>query len=87
MRDKYLGKEGITEKYNFRGNLVNCAKNGGMILGGLYSLTRIVGEDIRGIFLGIGLAGVSYVGGSYIFKRNEGKKEKALKNLERKAVA
>jgi hypothetical protein len=87
MRDKYLGKDGITEKYDFMGNIINCGKKGGIILGGLYSITRIVSEDVKGIFFGAGFAAISYFGGNYISKMNEKKKEKALKNLESKTAA
>jgi hypothetical protein len=92
MKDKYLNKEGITEKYDFKSKKINCVEWIG-ILGGLgyavahmgYDFSTKMNLDIKGVKdlgIGVGVALVSWIGGDYISKRNEKKKEKALRNLE-----
>jgi hypothetical protein len=81
MNDKYLSKDGIEEKYYHRNELIKCLRNIGTIAGLGYAVLK-VGTNLREMIAG-GVLGVgSYLTGRYLHKRNEAKKEKALKNLE-----
>jgi hypothetical protein len=92
MKDKYLGKDGITEKYDFRCKYIRGSQILGVGLGGIYSLFPIAHnfmssendsiKDIRNMGVGVLIGVCSYLIGDYIHKRNESKREKALKNLE-----
>lgn len=92
MRDKYLGKDGIMEKYNFRGRYITWAQNIGMASGYIYSICNIFpgfssgqnlnGEGVEKVLGGFLVGTLSYFLGNYMHKVNEKKKEKALKNLE-----
>lgn len=82
MRDKNLGKDGITEKYNFRCDTIKCIRNIGAIGGGIYSIWGIGHQNLGEIFFGVGLGASSYLIGNYFYIRDKIRKEKALKNLE-----
>jgi Na+/proline symporter len=92
MKDKNLGKDGITEKYDFRGKYIEGGQILGMVVGYVYSLYNMVpsflseqnlnGRDAGKVIWGFLFGTASYFLGSYIHKRSEKKKEKALKNLE-----
>jgi hypothetical protein len=95
MKDKYLNKEGITEKYDFKSKNINIIQNIGIIGGFGYALAHIGYDVLRNMELsmnsvkdlgfGVGVAIASWISGDYLSKRNEKKKEKALRNLEERA--
>ena len=87
MRDKYLGKDGLTEKYNFIGSLISCGKNLGMLGGGVCIVGGARYENITSLGIGAGVIALSYFGGNYISKKNKEKKEKALNNIEARLLA
>ena len=82
MNNKYLSKEGITEKYDDRNSIIKCIMDVGIIGGGLLSVIGACSEDIRELGIGAGIGTVSYFLGNYIYKRNENKRQKALKDIE-----
>lgn len=82
MKDKYLSKDAIAEKYDFRCDVIKFAEKLGLIGGGLYSISGVAFEDIRMIGIGAGIGVVSVLSGNYLNNMNEKKKEKALRNLE-----
>jgi hypothetical protein len=82
MKDKYLGKDGITEKYDLKCNLIKCFRNIGILGGGAYAIYGVHNNNLKEMVLG-GVFGLgSYVLLNYTNMRNEKKKEKALKNIE-----
>lgn len=82
MKDKYLGKDGITEKYDFRGKIINYFKTIGTVGGGVYVILSLGPNNLGEILVGGGVGTSSYFLGNYLNKVNEKKKQKALKNLE-----
>jgi len=86
MRDKYLGRDGIEEKYNFRGDIINYFKNIGTIGGGVFVLLSL-GKDVGEVLTGGGVTTFSYFVGDSLHKLNNKIKEKALKNLESRTAA
>jgi len=84
---KYLTKEGIEEKYNFRKSLINPLKITGIIGGGVIALLGIGVENLGEVLIGGGVGGFSYVFGSSLNRINEKRKEKDIKNLENKSLS
>ena len=92
MKDKFLSKDGIADKYNFRGQCIEGIQNLGMGVGYIYSLCNMVpsflseqnlNDEYAGKVIGGFLAGtVSYFLGNYLHKINDNKKTKALGNIE-----
>lgn len=92
MKDKYLGEDGIKEKYNFREQCINGAQKIGMFGGLGFSAAKVCYDfwtgnklnmtDFKYVIGGFGIGVISYLLGDYLDKRNGKKKEKALKNVE-----
>jgi hypothetical protein len=97
MKDKYLGKEGIEEKYDSRLRNIKIGQIAGIALGSFYSLFHIAHnfmstgieniKDIRDMSAGVIIGISSYLIGDYLKKRDENKREKALNNLEKELEA
>jgi len=87
MRDKDLGRDGIIERYDFRGKIINGYKIIGTLGGGVFMILSL-GPNNVGEILVYGGAGIfSYLSATGISKLNDKLKEKALKNLESRAAA
>jgi|WetSurMetagenome_2_1015567.scaffolds.fasta_scaffold1696006_2 hypothetical protein len=84
MRDKYLTKDEIIDKYNSRGGVIDYFKTTGTVGGGLFVLLSL-GQNVEGVFVGGGVGTLSYFFWDYVDKLNEKGKQKALKNLEKRA--
>ncbi len=92
MKDKYLGRDGITKRHNFRGQCIEGAQILGMAVGFGYSLVHMAPDffveqnlnvgDFKKVIGGFAIGISSYMTGNYLHKRNERKREKALKNIE-----
>jgi hypothetical protein len=87
MRDKNLGRDGIEEKYDFRGKVINLIKTVGTGYGFVYTVIGIGSEDILTLGVAAGIGTFSFLSGNYIYNLNEKLKEKALKNLEKRIAA
>lgn len=86
MRDKYLGKDGIEEKYNSRKDLIETFQFIGILGGSAMAITSVGSDVLGGAIAGGGIGTTSYFIGNYINKLNEKMKEKALKNIEQKVA-
>jgi hypothetical protein len=83
MKDKYLCKDGITEKYENRFFLINSLKYAGTLGGGTFALINIGrNNSAEEVLISGGVSVLSYLFGNYLYKKSEIKKEKALKNVE-----
>jgi hypothetical protein len=87
MRDKYLGREGIIEKYDSRNFIINSVKYGGAVGGLGFVVMGLGSDDIRMMVLEGGAGSFLYFVGDRLYKLNEKMKEKALKNLEQRSAA
>ena len=97
MKDKYLCKDGITEKYNFREQIIDygqrCIMLGGFGLSALsimydfWAGDKLDMSDFKQVVGGFGVGVVSLVLGNYLHRKNEEKKEKALKSVEARLLA
>jgi hypothetical protein len=88
MKDKCLSKEGITEKYDCRGNIIDYLKITGTVGGGVYALLNIGKvNSLREVLIGGGFGIFSYFLGNYIYKRNENKKKESINNIEARLLA
>jgi hypothetical protein len=97
MNDKYLGKEGIEEKYNFRGDCICGMQTLGMAIGYGYTLFNIFKDvitqndmhnnDLIKVMGGFAIGTASYFIGYKLHKRNENKKDKIIRDIENKAIA
>ena len=92
MKNKYLNKDGINEKYDHKGNIISISETLGIVAGLGYSVAS-VGYDamtnidlsmncVKDVSMGVGVALISWFGGEYLSKRNKKNNEKALRNLE-----
>jgi len=96
MKDGDLSMEEITKKYNFRENIIERTQNLGIIAGYGCSLISVVFDvltenssnmkDFSGVCGGYIVGTGSYFLGNYMHKRNEEKKDKDIKNIERRTI-
>lgn len=86
MGDEYFIKRNkIEEVHNFIENKINYLKNVGTIGGGTFALISI-GQSAGEVLMYGGIGTFSYFLGDSLNKLNNKLKEKALKNLEKKAA-
>ena len=86
MKDKYLERDGIIEKYESRNFYANFIKYSGVVGGLSFIVIGIGSEDIKLMVMEGGAGSILYLLGDRLYRINEKRKEKALKNLENKAV-
>lgn len=87
MKDKYLGREGIEEKYDSRKKVINYFRDIATIGGGTFCLlSTIEPNNIKEVLMYGGIGVLSYLSGTGISRLNSKFKEKAIKNLENNII-